>query len=130
MSQRDRHDRFQEICTSALTDGMVRTTLVLTSRSGRASHPATLTGSDPMTPADAALKAALESQYGDDWVIGRTYKGGDRRKPNWWTATRRRQLSDTEINRGLSQTLVHDTEPSLRQELAVQAEKQKRMAVR
>jgi hypothetical protein len=62
---------------------------------------------------------ALRSDYGRDWTVGRTYCDSE---PHWWKATRRRRLSDAELDRGLAETLIYDTAPLLRAALAGQVD--------
>ena len=68
---------------------------------------------------DDLVLAGLRSDYGHDWAVGRTYCDGE---PHWWKATRRRRLSDTELDRGLAETLIYDTAPLLRAALAGQTD--------
>lgn len=60
----------------------------------------------------------LEKDFGRDWTFGRTHLDG---RPHWWMATRRRRLSMDEMRRGLSPSLVYDTEPLMRTALTEQS---------
>ncbi|MGH3392933.1 MAG: hypothetical protein ACRDOO_29045 [Actinomadura sp.] len=75
---------------------------------------------------EGLVLAKLRDDYGRDWFIGRTYDADG--VPHWWRATRRRRLSDRELERGLAATLIYDTAPLLGEALLAQAELEQRLS--
>ncbi len=75
-----------------------------------------------MTSGDDQILARLQTDYGHTWTVGRTFTDRAKKIPNWWTATRHRNLTNRELERGLSQTLIYDTARLLRAALDAQAD--------
>lgn len=70
-----------------------------------------------MVDGDGFILDRLQDDYGRDWTFGRTMLND---QPHWWMATRTRRLSDEEMERGLSASLIYDTARLMRQALEAQ----------
>ena len=75
---------------------------------------------------DGNVPADLHAKYSGVWFLGRTYDPEG--EPRWWRAKRRRILSADEMSRGLSMTVISDTEGVFIDALEQQADLEKRLA--